>query len=261
MTDKPIFFAAEICAAWPEEFPPGRILEEKNRHMTLVFLGSVDPAHLLPHLLPHLLQTEFPKPKFHIGLGGKTTGWVFLPHVIAAKVEWISEHANLADYKKELETALKKEKRPFFPHITIARNPFSTDEWENFPCDIPFYVSSIVLQESQGFSIYETLWSYPLIPPFEEIEHTADIAFLIRGLKVHDLELHAQLALAFKFPTLLPYIQKKNKPSSLDHVIANLNQMISKADQEIGTPLKAISYHAQIVQNENYLEWKMIVDV
>jgi len=38
--------------------------------------------------------------------------------------------------------------------------------------------------------------------------------------------------------------------------------MVAQADQEIGAPFKAVSFHGNIVKKNNQLlEWEMIVDV
>lgn len=261
--EKRLFFAAETIADWPCEFPSGRILDEENRHFTLAFLGSTS----LPQLLEKM--KTIPTPSFHVGIGGYSKDWIFLPHdqprVIAVEVETFSDdlviyQKTLADWLKQ-QGYLQKENRPFLPHITVARGSFDIEEWKKIPCLIPFYISSITLMESLGNSNYKPLWKYPLTPPFEEIEHTADIAFLIRGKTIQDLWLHAQLALAFKFPPLISFFSKEKEFTSLDTVIAALNGLIARADLEIGVPFKAVSYHDELTYHSNHLEWKMIVDV
>ena len=256
--EKRLFFAAELTAAWPQPLPPGRILDEENRHMTLVFLGSTSPSKLL--------EKTIPLPPFHIGPAGYSTKWIFLPSEQEARVV-AAETASLGpllEYQKLLAQWIKTEahdSRPFFPHITLARGPLDVEAWKKIPCEIPFYVRSISLMESLGHSHYQHLWRHPLLPPFAEIEHTADIAFLIRGLDFYDLFFHAQIALAFKFPALVAYFSKETNFPSLDTVIAALNGVVARADLDIGSPFKAISYHDEMAYHSNHLEWKMIVDV
>jgi 2'-5' RNA ligase len=261
--EKRLFFAAEIVVAWPREFPSGRILDEENRHFTLAFLGSTSLAQLLEKM------KAMPTPSFHVGIGGYSTRWVFLPseqqpRVAAVEVEVSDDlvvyQKTLADWLKQ-QGYLQKERRPFFPHITVARGSFDIEEWKKVPCSIPFYICSITLMESLGNSNYRPIWKHPLIPPFEEIEHTADIAFLIRGKNIQELWLHAQLALAFKFPPLIPFLAQEKEFNSLDTVIAALNGLVARADVEIGIPFKAVSYHDEMAYHSNHLEWKMIVDV
>jgi 2'-5' RNA ligase len=260
--EKRLFFAAEITGAWPQDFPAGRILDEENRHLTLAFLGSTSLSRLLEK------TKTIPLPSFHLGPAGYCTRWIFLPsekeaHVVAAEVL----PANfLQNYQKKLAEHLKaqgyaQDTRPFFSHITIARGPLEVEAWKKFPCLIPFYAKSIALLESLGKSHYKPVWRHSFIPPFAEIEHTADIAFLIRGKDFQELFLHAQLALAFKFPPLLSYFSKEQDFSSLDTVIVALNGLVARADLDIGVPFKAVSYHDEMAYHSNHLEWKMIVDV
>ena len=71
---KRLFLAMEVVAPWPEKLPPGRILSEENRHLTLAFLGDTQ----LPAFRQLLLM--FPKPPFQTGLAGIFDSEVFLPH-------------------------------------------------------------------------------------------------------------------------------------------------------------------------------------
>ncbi|HEX4838830.1 MAG TPA: hypothetical protein VFU89_00120 [Rhabdochlamydiaceae bacterium] len=261
MNEKRLFFAAEITATWPHDLPAGRALEEEHRHMTLAFLGTTSSSQLL--------EKTIPLPPFRIGPASYTTKWIFLPseqdaRVVAAETASIGL---LLGYQQTLSGWLKNQgyalhdSRPFFPHITLARGPLDVEAWKKIPCQIPFYFRSIALMESLGHSRYTPLWRHSLIPPFAEIEHTADIAFLIRGADFDDLFLHAQTALAFKFPPLIAYFSQEKNFSSLDTVIAALNERIAKADLAIGVPFKAVSYHDEIRFHTSQLEWKMIVDV
>jgi 2'-5' RNA ligase len=254
--EKRLFFAAELTAIWPEHLPSGRILAEENRHLTLVFLGQTSPSKLL--------EKTIPLPTFDIGPASYSTKWIFLPSEQEARVI-AAETASLGPLLAYQHTLAQwnpsPDSRPFFPHITLARGPLDVEAWKKIPCEIPFYIRSIALMESLGHSHYQTLWSHPLLPPFAEIEHTADIAFLIRGSDFYDLFLHAQVALSFKFPSLIAYFSKEKNFPSLDTVIAALNEVIAKADLDIGVPFKAVSYHDELSYHSNHLEWKMIVDV
>jgi hypothetical protein len=229
--------------------------------MTLVFLGSSSHSQLL--------AKKIPLPGFHIGPASYSTKWIFLPsekeaRVVAAETASIGP---LLDYQKTLAVWIKTQgyssqgSRPFFPHITLAREPLDVEAWKTIPCQIPFYIRSIALMESLGHSRYQHLWRHSFIPPFAEIEHTADIAFLIRGSDFNDLFFHARLALAFKFPPLVAYFSKENDFPSLDTVVAALNDLVARADLDIGVPFKAVSYHDEMAYHSNHIEWKMIVDV
>lgn len=261
---KRLFFGAGVTAAWPTELPKGRILDEAARHMTLAFLGNVEWPALQAEL------ATLPRPAFRVGLVGKSDQLLFLPkkepRVACAHVEFFHGKAELADYQKNLTSWLKEhdhpvDEREFLPHVTIARAPFSVQEWKEISEEIPLFVSGIHLYESVGNLTYTPLWSHPLLPPFEEFEHTADIAFHIRAENLHLLHLHAKMALAFKHPPLMKYISTDSFENSLDDIVISLNELIATADQEIGTPFKAVSFHGNIKQKNQLLEWEMIVDV
>ncbi len=257
MNDKKLFVAAEIEAIWPQDFPAGRILDEENRHLTLAFLGSTSLSPVLEKIKTISLPSS-------IGPAGYCTRWSFLPsdhepRIVAADIE--PPNFMQADQKLIAHALHVQETRQFFPHITVSRGAIDVEAWKKFSCQIPFYVKAIALWESLGNSHYQSLWRHSFIPPFEEIEHTADIAFLIRGNNFYELYLHAQLALAFKFPPLVHYFSGEKKFPSLDTVIAALNELIARTDLAIGVPFKAVSYHDEMIYHANHLEWKMIVDV
>lgn len=245
-----LFFGFEVQAPWPKEFPKGRIIEEKERHLTLLFLG----------------KREKPKvdfcPDFEIGAVGEFDFPLFLPekhpHLIAWHMKFWQEEA-ISNLQKRLSEMHGEEKKPFLPHMTICRGDFVKKEWEKAFLPIPFLIKALHLYESLGFSKYNSLWSYSFVEPFEAIEHTADIAFKVRGTDFNELQLNAKSALAFEEPKVLNF--SMGKANSLDEVIMNLNFLVTKMDEEVGAPFKAVSFHDKVIQREKYLEWEMIVDV
>ncbi len=259
-----MFFGAQVRSAWPEYFPEGRLIPEKTRHITLAFLGNCDATALEKALF------EIPTPGPLLGCSGIQEGLVFLPkdaaRVVASTVRWLRGEELLMHYRERLIAWLKTlgytlDHASFFPHISIARRPFAKEAWTAAFSPLPFFVEAIVLYESKGNLHYEPLWTFPLLDPFEEIEHTADVAFVIRGETVRDVYLHAQLALSFLFPPFTSYFNLDLKNSLIEIVIA-LNEMVSRADAEIGCPLKAVSFHGELYEDERQLlNWEMIVDV
>lgn len=192
----------------------------------------------------------FPKPAFSVGLAAVFDRPLFLSHVVAWHVDWLEE--GLVAYQKKLIEHLHLEDR-FLSHVTIARKPCDEPAWKKAFFPLPLYVKNLHLYESLGNSHYKSVWEHAIQAPFEEIEHTADLAFLVRPPHF----LHAQLALAFYFPAFIRYLDHR-KVEGLEAVVQALNAMIAKVDGEIGCPLKAISFHGVETRSE---EWEMIVDV
>lgn len=262
MKTKRLFFGFSVHAPWPQDTPAGRVIEEKGRHITLAFLGNTAHEPL------EKAFSDFPKQKNLIGPVGKTDSLLFLPkqspRVVAEHVKWLSDEKYLEKIHQELLNWLenlghKTDKRPFLPHITVARAPFDKEKWEESFHPLPLWVSGIHLYESSGNLQYNSLWQDSFLPPFEEFEHMADIAFHIRGKSLKDLYLHGAIALSFKFPPFIGFLQDREF-TSIDQVIQGLNQMVSQCDLEIGCPFKAVSYHGKQDEQE-ILTWEMIVDV
>ncbi len=259
-----LFFGAQVEAPWPKDYPSGRIIPEETRHVTFAFLGQQSLSKL-QQILP-----SAPHPSFKIGSAGVAKELVFLPpdksRVTALSVQWLDPSAVFNAYQKEFAHWLKNngypvDERPFFPHITLAREPFDKNAWLNHFKPLPLFVKAICLYQSMGNLRYQSLWKIPLLPPFEEFEHTADIAFLVRGTTPEQLHMNAQLALAFKFPQLIEFFSK-NLQHSLEEIIISLNEMVGAADMEYGCPFKAVSFHGNIKADENHiLYWEMVVDV
>lgn len=254
MQTKRLFFGFEIVAPWPEELPKGRLLREEDRHLTIAFLGEEKLDQIL---------TQIPKPSFSLGLGGMFDQAFFLPkrspRVAAWHIKWFE--GELESYQKQLVAWLKEKgfslkEKEFLSHVTIARQPFSVADWKKAFQPLPLFLGNLQLYESLGKSRYKVCWSHPILPPFEEKEHTADIAFTIRGANLFELFLHAQLALSFHFPPLVRYISLE-KVMHPEEMIEMLNRCIALADEKEGCPFKAVSYHGNMEEQE----WEMIVDV
>ncbi len=249
-----LFLGFEVQTPWPKEFGKGRLLEEKDRHLTFLFLGERDPAEVLEALLP-------PPSVFALGVFDEC---LFLPvrspRVSAWHAAFLEGNEQLIRYRNELVIQLQVNDRDFLPHLTLARDPHELSSWKKSFQPLPFFCKALHLYESLGNSRYRILWSAPFLVPFEEISHTADVAFQIYGHSLQDLHLHAEIALSFLQPELLSFFTK-TKPSSLDEIIISLNEMIAKADSISGCPFKAVSFHGDLKQEKNLLSWEMIVDV
>jgi 2'-5' RNA ligase len=263
--EKRLFFGWEVHAPWPEKLPSGRLLDENHRHLTLAFLGKTN--------YPGLAQTlsDFPHPPFRMSSVGYFDRCLLLPekhpHVAAWHICWSENKELIESYYEQLTQWLQLKGFPadrkagFLPHVTLARSPFHPRAWRNQFSPLPVMMKDIHLYESLGHSKYNSLWSLPLLSPFEEIEHTADRAYLVRGLNFTQLYTHGAYALAFNFPPLLPFIHSPEEIDSLEKVIAELNLVVGNADREVGCPFKAVSYHIHLKTEEHHMEWEMIVDV
>ncbi len=262
---KRLFFGIEVAAPWPHELPVGRIIEEPHRHLTMAFLGKADYTQL-----KEALKT-FPVPSFKVGFVGKFDQCLFLPpkhpRVVAWHMQWFEEATSIIRFYESVIHWLQKNgfapdlRHSFSPHVTLARSPFNEKVWREKFVPLPFLLKDVHLYESLGSSKYQSLWNLTLIAPFEEIEHTADIAFKIWGDTFDHLFQHAQVALAFIFPPALPFLSQEKGFTALEDVIIALNNVVSFVDSEIGCPFKAVSFHSQLEKKDNIYCWEMIIDV
>ncbi len=264
MKEKKLFLALSVEASSPLNWEGEKMILEKNRHITLSFLGNQE-ENRIKALLDQIVVPS-------IGFAGICTDILFLPekrpHVVAWEVDWLSQASRFEQFRQHIESILdkeevdrKNEKRPFFPHITIGRNPREKEKWISSFCPIPFCTPSFCLFQSLGNSEYKKLWEKKSLLPYEEFPHTADLAFYIRGYSLRDLHFHAQLALASFFPPILEFMQASQDNCSIDEAIFRLNEVITKADIEMGTPFKAVSHHGDLSQEEDHMIWELIIDV
>ncbi|KPK33053.1 MAG: hypothetical protein AMS24_02325 [Chlamydiae bacterium SM23_39] len=265
MEEKRLFLAFDIFSPWIEEEPKGRYIDKNFRHLTLIFLGNVKKEKI------DEIISKLPIPSFQIGAVGIFDKILFIPHfhprVVAFNINWLILEKDILEYRKDLISFFKKldilvDEKPFLSHVTVARKTFDKKSWKKNFIKLPLAIKKINLYESLKNSNYQSLFSYDLISPFEELEHTADIAFKINGYDYNHLFINGFIALCFKFFKFIEYFPKKVFfIKNIDDVIIELNDLISRMDSEIGSPFKAVSFQANVVSKQNYLEWEMVVDV
>lgn len=265
MDERRLFFGMEINAPWPPHLPKGRLLDEGHRHLTLAFLGRCDFDKLAP------LLKELPPPTFKVGLVGRFDEILFLPkrypRVVAYNVDFLENNQLVDSYQKALTTALIDKgfqvdtRHEFMKHVTLARSPFNEKSWLKAFTPLPLFATNIHLFESKGHLSYEPLFTWQVLPPFEEIEHTADIAYLVRGESFEALFQHALSALCFWFPPLLSFTARKREYRTIADVVSSLNEIVASADKEIGVPLKAVTQHGEPQKIDSLITWEMVVDV
>lgn len=265
MEDKRIFFALDLTSKWDETEPPGRYIDKKLRHITLLFIGNISEEKLAS-----LIQ-NIPSPSFNIAPSGILDKVLALPYnhpnVIAYRAHFLHDLEEIKIYKNVLSSYLEslgiflEKGRSFLPHVTLCRKPFEINPWKKNFQKLPFYIPRIVLYESLENSKYRPLWFQEFILPFSEIEHTADIAFHIRGKDFYELYVNGFLALCFKSSQISRYFLENENIQNIDDVIISLNKIISNEDTEIGSLFKAVSFQSNVSNLEKYLQWEMIVDV
>jgi RNA 2',3'-cyclic 3'-phosphodiesterase len=155
----------EVVAALAERLEdlpiPGRLVPPPNFHITLRFVGKVDPVSY-DRLLASLATRSLVEP-FRVRLGG----FGAFPNPRRATVVWVGVDADpaLEDLAAIVEDAVvtagfDPEERPFFPHLTVARvrppenvSGLSAGEWR-----LPFPVEEIHVMAAWGsrYRVYET---------------------------------------------------------------------------------------------------------
>ena len=77
-----------------------------------------------------------------------------------------------------------------------------------------------------------------------------------------DLLYNSFTALSFKATDFINYHKMLKKPSSIDDIIINLNEIITHCEIDEKTlPFKAVSFHQNLTKKNNLLNWEMIIDV
>jgi 2'-5' RNA ligase len=189
-------------APWPLKLPQGRTLEPTHRHCTLAFLGNIEWKPLEAQL------PSLPLPPFQLAPVGFFDDCLCLPPRSPRVVSWhvrFLPNGDLAAYQQTLATFLRSlnytlDARPFLPHVTIARRPFRTIEWEESFKPLPCWVEAIKLYESIGNLTYKPLWSHPFTLPWTRIDNR----LIITTASPEGLIPTISVAIASLYPDLTP---------------------------------------------------------
>lgn len=145
-------------------------VKTENLHITLAFLGNVpiDRLSLICDIIESASKTNNP---FEINLEGLG----FFPNIRQPKILWIgiNKSTPLLDIKRQIDSKLQQvgisyDKKPFSPHITIARfkQPIVIEKQIlNFNFKAAFQARDIHLVKSELLKagpIYTKIYSAPL---------------------------------------------------------------------------------------------------
>lgn len=200
--------------------------------------GYFDKCLFLPELRPHVVS-------WHAHLWQDQQVQKYHQSV----VDWLRQHRYAAESRLQL------------PHVTIARSPFQQQEWEEAFTPLTIMLSAIHLYESVGNLTYLPLWSHLLALPFEEFGHSIGIVFKIKAESIVEWYQHAFMALAFKYPFLLKYHREISNDANFNDVIDALNGVITDCNSVTRCPVKSVSFHGDLRNENGVLQRDMFVDV
>ena len=265
MHESRFFFGFGLDTLWPEKLPFSKVIDEKNRHLTLVFLGEKTFEEI------DNIKKELPFPEFETAPVAEFDKCLFLPEkkprLVAWHVNFLEKQKQIIDFQRKLLKTLKEKgfcsnhREEFLAHVTICRDFFDKEIWEKEFQKLPVIIKNFSLYESLGSSKYRVIWQKDFLLPFVEIEHTADIAFRVRGRNIEELKLHSFIALCFKFRPVILFHKYLREVNTIEELIMLLNEILTKVDIERGSIFKAVSFNTKIIEKNAMLEWEMIIDV
>lgn len=173
-----VFIAVELPEVWREELclagqalrrlgVRGRFTRQENFHLTLAFLGEVPDPNGVAAVLDRLEAAPFPLETTEANrfvLRGGEIWWVGVaPHPALLETQ-----AKLCDGLREAGFVL--DRRPFLPHITLARRVFSPGQVGPealtgllFPMETTVrHLTLMSSQLSRGGSVYTPIHRTPL---------------------------------------------------------------------------------------------------
>lgn len=254
--EKRLFFGFEAHAPWPESLPDANTLKAKHRHLTLAFLGNTSYKKI------RALIPKMPKPPFRVGPVALSDACLCLPKRHPNVVTWHVDPFGpdpLLEYQQELASFLEQEgyemeTREFLKHITLGRSPFKEKEWKKSFRPLPLYFHHLHLYESFKGHRYEPIWTHDLLPPFEEVKPGY---FKLHGESFQQVFLNAQVALAFKFPELLPFLDQEYQVRNLHDGGIRLRTILYQAGREANIPIRDALFPDDGHQAKGILTWDL----
>jgi 2'-5' RNA ligase len=160
----------EVFAPWREQFPKARWAPRENWHVTLKFLGRTWPR-LTDWVPERVAEAAAEVPPF----GARLHGVGSFPSAKRGRALWAAfeDPEPMGALAAEIEAALADEfpteKRPFHPHLTVARSdpplklptPYSATELESDEWEVD-HVTLFRSHLRRPAPLYEPLARFPL---------------------------------------------------------------------------------------------------
>lgn len=256
---KGLLFGFEAHAPWPEMLPDEKTLKAKHRHLTLLYFGDASYKKL------HDEIRYMPKPLFRVGPVAISDSCLSLPNRSPDIITWhVDAFGNdpINDYQHELveyfgEHGYDFDKKKYIKHITLGKSAALKKEIKKNFKPLPLYCSNLHLYESLKGDQYEPIWTYDLLPPFEEQK---DGQFILYGESFQQVFLNAQIALAFKFPELVPFLDASYQVRNLHDGGIRLTTLINTAYRAIKIPIESATFPENGKQEKGLLSWPLQVE-
>ncbi len=255
--EKRLFFGFEVHAPWPDSLPEAKTLKAKHRYMTLLYLGDTSYKKIRG-LIP-----KMPNPSFQVGPLGISDASLCLPKRHPDVITWHVEPFGsdpVAHYQDEvtdffIKNGYEIEEKKQIKHITLGRSATLKKVAKKTFRPLPLYFSNFHLYESLKGGHYDPIWTLDLLPPFEEVDKGY---FTLYGESFQQIFLNAQIALAFKFPDLVPFLDPFYKVRNLHDGGIRLTTIINTAYREAKVPIESAFFPDDGKKEKRILTWDLI---
>ncbi|MCB1082563.1 MAG: hypothetical protein KDK63_05405 [Chlamydiia bacterium] len=255
---KRLLFGFEVHAPWPKTLPDDSTLKAKHRHLTLLYFGDVSYSQL------HQEIRYMPKPLFRVGPVAIADSSLALPDRAKEIITWHVEPFGddpIDEYQQEIDTYFAEKgytfnNKKYVKHITLGKSAALQKEMKKNFRPTPLIFSNLHLYESLKGDRYEPIWTYDLLPPFEEKEGGQ---FVLYGESFQQVFLNAQIALAFKFPELVPFLDPTYQVRNLHDGGIRLTTLINQAYRAIKIPIEKATFPDSGKQSNGLLTWDLHV--